>query len=299
MAAGAFLVSLPNLWFLLQAPREFLLRGEYVAFGGPDAVPGHLLWSFLLPFAYGDAYRTLTGPGYISDGVSAGLTTAGIDPVHPLIAAAFLVGLVVAWQRRERSAVSVLLWTWPLGILFLGFSGPSLTRLLILAPVYFVFAALGIGELLRRWPRTWALVLLVLCFAVAWETRQYFVVFAQSSKAQSYFSPAATPIGQRARELAGQGKRVVCVVAKDESVVRYLTHDHGELVRIVEFYQRPLDPRAIPIASFQPHVLLIERNERFARYAAVFPRQRVVSAGGPFDEIRLASPYAPRTASSP
>jgi hypothetical protein len=272
---------------LLQAPREFLLRGEYVAFGGLAAVPRHLLWSLLLPFTYGDAYRTLAGPGYISDGVSASLAVARIDPVHPFVAAAFAIGLVVAWKQRDRSVVSVLLWMWPLGILFLGFSGPSLTRLLILLPVFLVFAMLGIGLLLRRWPRAWGLVLIVLVSVVGWEARQYFVVFAQTPKAQSYFSPAATPMGQRARELAGQGRRVVCVVAKDQNVVRYLTHDHADSVRIVEFYQRPLDPRAIPIASFQPQVLLIEHSAEFARYAALFPPQRRIGTDEPFDEIQL------------
>jgi hypothetical protein len=290
MAAGTLIVSLPNLWFFAQAPREFLLRGEYVAFGGLAVVPQHLLWSLLLPFTYGGAYRTLTGPGYISDGVSAGLVVTGIDPLHPLVAAAFLGGLVVAWKHRERAVVSILLWMWPLSVLLLGFSGPSLTRLLILLPVFLIFAMLGLAALLRRWPRARGVVLALLLLVVVWEARQYFVVFARMPEAQSYFSSVATPMGQRARELAEQGQRVVCVVAKDASVLRYLTHDDAGSVRVVEFYQRPLDPRAIPIVSFQPQVLLIERAERFAGYTAVFPPQRHVGTRGAFDEIRLAGP---------
>jgi hypothetical protein len=94
-------------------------------------------------------------------------------------------------------------------------------------------------------------------------------------------------MGQRARHLAKRGRRVVCVVAKDKSVVRYLTYDYADSVQVVEFYQHPLDPRAIPIASFRPQVLLIERNERFARYAAVFRPQRHTATDGPFDEIQL------------
>ena len=51
--------------------------------------------------------------------------------------------------------------------------------------------------------------------------------------------------------------------------------------------RRPLDPRAIPIASFQPQMFLVERHERFARYAAVFPKRRRVMSEALFDEISL------------
>ena len=98
--------------------------------------------------------------------------------------------------------------------------------------------------------------------------------------------PAATPIGNRARELAIEGQRVVCVVGKDANVVNYLTYDHAAGVRVVEFYRRPLDVRAIPLEDFRPQRLLVERDPRFARFSSSFSKGRRTELTE-FDEIGL------------
>ncbi len=283
IAAGALLVSLPNLLFFLAHPREFLLRGSYVVLGGWSAAPGHILWSALLPFHYPDAYRSLTGSAHIFDGVSAGLTAAGINPVHPIVAAAALVGLVPLWRRRALPEVSFLCWTWLCATVLLGLSGPSLTRLLIILPIALVAAALGLWTLLEN--RAW-LATAALLSVLGSSAHSYFATFASDAEAQRYFSPAATPIGQRARALAASGARVLCVVAKDANVVRYLTYDASAAVRVVEVYRRALDPREVPVREFAPDILLVERAPAFARYAAVFPAERRVETAV-YEEIRL------------
>jgi hypothetical protein len=165
--------------------------------------------------------------------------------------------------------------------------GPSLTRLLVLLPVVLCLAALGIGALLRRWPRAWPAVALALAGVLAWSGFRYFVTFAGSPAAQHVYSQSATPIGQRAAELAAGGRRVLCVVAKDVNTARYLTHDWRGAVRLVEFYRRPLDPALLGLAEFRPDVLLVERHPSFARFVARFPPARRTIHGA-FEEIEVA-----------
>ena len=80
---------------------------------------------------------------------------------------------------------------------------------------------------------------------------------------------------------------MICVLSKDANVVRYLTHDYAPLVRVTEFYRRPFNPRQLPLAEFQPQVLLVERAARFLNFRALFPADRHAGAHPAFDEIRL------------
>ena len=233
------------------------------------------------------SYRSLVGPVHVFDGVSAAFTTAGLQPIHPVLAALLLIGLRAAWQHRERPALCFLFLVWLLGTLGLGVAGPSLTRLLIVLPALLISAALGAGWLVERRPRVAPLLAAVLLLVMLAEHYRYFTTFAQAAEAQAYYSPAATPIGRRARELAATGKRVVAVVSKDANVVTYLTYDQAPAVRVVEFYRRALEPREVPIGAFQPQVLLVERAARFAPYAALFPSARHARAQPEYDEIRL------------
>jgi hypothetical protein len=284
--AVALVVSTPNLLYLLRAPREFLLRGGYVLPGGLSGAAANLGWTLLLPFHYADRYRTLVGPTHVFDGVSAGLTAAGIAPLHPVIALALVAGLFAAWQRRAEPAVPFLLATLLCGTIALGISGPSLTRLFVLLPVYLTLAALGITLLLRLRPGMELFVVGALLLVLGSGAHDYFVTFPANGEAQSYFSPAATPIGKRARELASDGSRAVCVVAKDANVVNYLTYDRAGGVRVVEFYRRPLDADAILLDDFRPRRLLVERDPRFAPFTSAFPAARR-TAFATFEQIDL------------
>jgi hypothetical protein len=274
MVVVAFLVSIPNLLFLVRAPRDFLLRGGYVLPGGVAGAASNLAWSILFPFHYADRYRTIVGPSHVFDGVSAGLTAAGIDPLHPLIVLALVIGALAAWRRRAEPAVSFLYATLACGTIALGISGPSLTRFLILLPAYLALAALGLTVIARRWPVARLPIGAALLLVTVSAAHDYFSTFSRNTEAQRYFSPAATPIGNRARELAIEGQRVVCVVGKDANVVNYLTYDHAAGVRVVEFYRRPLDVRAIPLEDFRPQRLLVERDPRFARFSSSFSKER-------------------------
>lgn len=295
--AAAIVVSVPNLIFLVRNPREFLFRGTYVAPEGAADSIRHLLWSVALPLHYPASYGYVRRGGHYFDGVSAGLTSAGIGPVHVIVGIAFVLGLAAAWKRRRESAVSFLLAAWLTGTLLLGFTGPSLTRLLILLPAYLAIAALGIAGVLRlrAWlrPAPAAAAAAALVFVIAWHGYAYFETFRLTPRSQEYFSPAQTPIGLRARALGREGLRTLCVVSANANVVRYLTHDVPESVRIVEFYQRAADPAELPLEEFEPGALLIENETSLRPLSLTFPRDRRSSADPRFDEIRMRSIDSP------
>ena len=258
VAAGALVVSIPNLVSLALGGREFLARGSYVLPAHVD----HALWNFLgsvlLPVHYPEYARAVAADHHF-DGVSFGLTTAGLRPVHPIVGLAVLWGVVRAWQRRREPLMRLLLCFWGATLLALGIAGPSLTRFLIVLPVFLTFAALGIEPLLvRRWTRG-ATVAALLCLTVS-ETRAYFDRLSHDPQAAREFAEAATDIGRRARQLAAADRQVLCVVAGNANVVNYLTHDDRQSVWISEFWHRAPDTREIPLQRAAPEVILLERN---------------------------------------
>jgi hypothetical protein len=257
VAAGALVVSIPNLMSLLLGWHEFLARGSYVLPAHVD----HALWNFLgsvlLPIHYPEYARAVAADHHF-DGVSFGLTTAGLRPVHPIIGLAVLWGVVRAWRRRREPLMRLLLCFWGATLLALGIAGPSLTRFLILLPVFLTFAALGIEPLLvRKWTRG-ATVAALLLLTVS-ETRAYFARLSSDPQAAREFAEAATDIGRRARELAAADRQVLCVVAGNGNVVNYLTHDDRQSVWISEFWHRAPDTREIPLQRAAPQVILLER----------------------------------------
>jgi hypothetical protein len=283
--AGALAASIPNILSLWRQPEEFLFRGSYAVLGGLPAQALNVLWTFLLPFYYPE-FRTAVGPTHRFDGVSISLTVAGLWPLYPIVGAAFLVGLGRAWSRRRETVVSFLLCAWLTGTVALGISGPSLTRMLLLLPVYLVLAALGVGPALRmRGARPVAGAVLLLMTTV--QARDYFVTFAQNPSSRREYGAVATSMGKRARALAAEGNRVLCVVAGGANVVHYLTHDFHEYVRVSEFWYRPANPHEIPLLQFRPQVLLVERDPRFEWLHAAFLLIATLEPRSGFDEFNV------------
>lgn len=283
----AFVVSIPNLLFLIWRPSDFLTRGSYVLVGGVWDKVVNMISCVLVPFYYPDRYRDLVGQGFFFDSISAALMARGHNPLHLALAAALVIGLVQARRFMEKPAFTFLLATWIVSVLLLGIAGPSLTRLLILVPVYLVFAALGFGAVITKFPAARAGVFLVLVWVWFSSDYAYFAGSSESLAASIYFNSAATPIGQNAERLAREGRRVLCVVSRDKDVVAYLTHEQEPRVGVVEFYRTALNPSQIPFASFQPDDLLIENLPRFNGFTARFPRALRVGQNDDFIDIRF------------
>ena len=270
MTAGALVVSVPNLIFLVQQPKEFLARGNYVltATGGDQAA--NAAWTFLMPFYYPDVFRNIFGPHFFSDGVSAGLVSLGLNPIHWIFAIALVAGVWEARRMLDRPVVLFLLAAWITAVVTLGIAGPSLTRLLVIVPAYLVFVVAGFTWLMKRHAKLWMVVLVLVLWVGVGDAYTY---FSGAAGSQEFFGAAATPIGQKAASLAAQGLKVVCVVSKDASVVRYLIHRQSQRVRVTEFYEREPDAAEVPFQEFQPDALLIEAIPSFQGFAARFPAE--------------------------
>jgi hypothetical protein len=283
--AGALFVSIPNLVLVLRQPDVFLFRGSYVVQGDILVKALNVLRTLLLPVHYPD-YQAPLGPTHKFDGVSIGLTAAGLRPVHPIVGIAFLLGLARAWSRRRESTISFLLIAWLTATVALGMSGPSLTRMLLLLPIYLVLAALGLGAVLRIRGAPFVIgTALLLLTAV--QARDYFVALPQNPVTKLQYGPAATAIGRRARVLAADGTRVMCVVAGNANVVDYLTHDFHERVRVIEFFSRPANRNEIPLLQFQPQVVLLDGDPELDSLRATFlPIGRMEPRSG-FDEFTV------------
>jgi hypothetical protein len=287
IVAGALVVSIPNLIFFLRRPGDFLLRGSYVLRGtGGDRVV-NMIWTALMPFYYPESYRRIFSPSFQLDTVSGALTLSGFSPIHPVMAIALLIGLSQVKRWMARPVVTYLLAVWLTAVLTLGFAGPSLTRLLILLPVYLVLAALGIGFVIEKHTALWIPALLVLLVAGIYDSYEYTLGSGQNFEAYSYyFNPAATDIGKTAHTLGSQGKRILSVVSRDASVVKYFTGDQGAQQRVAEFYERPLDPAQLPLEEFRPDVLPIENTAAFQPFTSRLPSELVLTRNEHYYGVR-------------
>ena len=285
VALGAFVVSIPNLVYLAQHGREYLSRGAYVL---PAHVPDaarNFLFSLVLPVFY-PWYAKAVDATHHFDGVSFGLTVAGLKPVHPLIGLAIVAGIVQAWRLRRTPLVPLLFSIWTVSLLALGVSGPSLTRFLIVLPIFLIAAALGIEPLLRTpWMRRATVG--ALCLLAASQVSSYFVVLGRDPQAAREFAEAATDIGRRARALARSDRQVLVIVAGNANVVHYLTYDGGRKVAINEFWHRRVDPREIPLQRVAPEVILVERHPDLAFLSEGFVPLGRREAHPLFDEFQV------------
>jgi hypothetical protein len=287
IVAGALVVSVPNLIFFLERPADFLFRGSYVLRGTVGDQVVNIVRTAFLPFYYPDSYRLGRSQSFDFDGVSGALTLSGFHPVHPVLAIALIVGLIQVKRWIEQPVVTYLVAVWLTADLTLGFAGPSLTRMLILLPVFLVFAALGIGFVLEKRAALWIPVLLLLLFAGIRDTYQYTSGAGQDSPEYShYFNPAATAIGETAHTLGSQGRRVLSVVSRDANVVKYLTSDQPARQRIAEFYLRPLDPAQLPLDEFRPDVLIVENTPAFQPFTSRLPPELVLAHTDRYYEVR-------------
>jgi hypothetical protein len=281
--AGILFVSIPNLLFAVRYPSAFFSRGYDSFRGGTSEHVANVLATALLPVSYADRYRVPFGPGHAFDESGVALTLTGIDPVDPLIGALFLVGLVPALRLARRPEMSFSLVSLALSTLLLGLTGPSLTRMLLVLPVYLVVASLGLEALGRRGVRRWAVALSLSLFLVvqAW---RYTRVFGRSPDARRHARGVANEIGARARDLAHQGKRVLIASTWDHHVIRFYCYRDIERVWLAAAFPPGAVPR-VPLAAFAPDVVLVERLPEFEPLARSLGRPTVSHPDAGWDEF--------------
>lgn len=289
--AGLSVASIPNLLFFLREPGEFLFRGYYVYRGAWWWKPVNVFWTALLPFHHPRFYTAWLGDGHNFDATAVSLTSAGVHPIDPVTALAFAAGLLLAVREPRPPALTWLLVVFAAGTVLLGITGPSLTRLLILQPVYALLATLGAGALRHRFPRValWAAPLLLVPFLLG---ATEYAAFGRCEEAQLEYLPAANAAGARARDLtdADLGKRVLIVLRKGRDVVKLYTYRNIDRIWLMELVSNNVDTTGHVLAHFRPGVILVERRPDLAPFVASLGREPT-NAFPLFDEYEV--PPAP------
>ncbi len=276
-------MSLPNVVFLVKHPVEFLMRGGYSVIGDAQGKLMNVLATIGMPLYYPHRYRFVWGEAHVLDGFSASMTGSGVDPVPFVAGLLATLGLVVTLRRARDLAALFLVATHVLTVLFLGPLGPSLTRVLLLVPVFTFYAAVGTLELART-PRARNVAGVVLALVAAASLWTYFQRLADPERpAREYVGDVQTAMGERARALAASGP-VLAVVSDDANVVRTLAW--GTPTTVVEFRRRPFDAREAE-AGPPARTLLVETYPVFAPWhptgfvetPSPDPRWRELTAG--------------------
>jgi hypothetical protein len=288
---GIGVASIPNLLFLMREPGEFLFRGYYVYRGGWAWKVANVFWTILLPFYHPRFYTNWLGAGHNFDPTAVSLTSAGVHPVDPVTAIACACGLVFALRGPRSAGLSYLLATLATGVLFLGISGPSLTRILLLQPALVILASLALGRAWRIFPRARLAVVAALLVPAASGAAEYAWKFGRSREAQREYLEAANAMSARARDLADPepALRVMLVTRKGKDIAKFYNYRHIERISLVEGIPETPDVLADAVRRFQPGVVLLERDPGLAAIAGALGLQPA-AAGQLFDEVRLPTP---------
>lgn len=253
-AAGFAAVSIPNLVFLARHPVAFFVRGGYSVIGDTEGKVRNVLATLALPLHYPDRYRFVWGDAHVLDAYSASVTGSGVDPV-PLVAGLLAaIGLVVTLRRDRDLPAVFLVATHASAVVFLGPLGPSLTRLLVLVPVFVFYAAVGILELAKTPRSRLAAGTVLAVLAIVSLAGTVSRLSDPGRRAREYVGEAQTAMGERARGLAASG-RVLAVVSDNASVVRALAW--ATPTTVVEFRRRPFDVREV-LPALEARTLLVE-----------------------------------------
>lgn len=257
-AAGFLVVFSWHAAGAVRDPATFFGRGTYVIRGGAADWLANTVATLLLPVHYGDAYRSALGDGHDFDAVAVALPAAGLPAIPLVVGAAFFVGLFIAARRhRDLPVVRFLLLFYLASLCALGFTGPSLTRLYVMFPVFVLFAGLAFGRLTAAFPAGRPWVVLGLYAMAALGLWSYFQA-AGSAPAALNGAHTAGAVGRRARDLCAEGRRPLCVVSRDRNVVRYLTIGHWDDVTVREFHRRPFRPPKLQDDIPRADVILVD-----------------------------------------
>jgi hypothetical protein len=258
-AAGFLLVLSWSLVGAVREPASFFGRGAYVVRGGASEWLANTVATVLLPVHYGERYRAALGDGHDFDAVAVALPSAGLPALPPVLGVLFFAGLVLAARRHfHLPVVRFLLVFYTVGVVVLGFTGPSLTRLLILLPVFVLFAAMALSSLTSGLPRVRLPVVLALYVLASLSLWSYFQVGLSPDLARLNGGLMAGAVGARARALCAAGRKPLCVVSRDRNVVRYLALGHCDGLPIREFHHRPFRLRRVEDALPPADVVLVD-----------------------------------------
>ncbi len=262
------------LWFLSGLTlRDFLFRGAYATLPPLSNWGLNLFHSLTMANYYPSRYAVIQSDEFISDGVSTTFGAIGLEPEAVVTAALATIGLIyAAWRGfgRPRHDGSALIVVCALALLLtVGWTGPSLSRMLLNLPWLCLFAALmawrAVSDLatLRRPLGVWlgvAAVAGVAVLAPAQGYSNYFIRAGGSERAMEHFGATQTVMGMYARSLP-EGLVLYLLHTRRVDTLRYLLGDRPDVHLLT-------DPSTVDIDALAQNprsvVFVVEHVRRFA-----------------------------------
>jgi 4-amino-4-deoxy-L-arabinose transferase-like glycosyltransferase len=262
------------LWFFSSLSiGDFLFRGAYATLPPRASWGANLLHALTMMNYFPPSYAVIQSDAFISDGVSTTFGAIGLEPEAIVTAALAALGLLYAgWRglRREGEPACTLPVLGVLALLFtVGWTGPSLTRMLLNVPWLCLFAALFAWRVyadiaaLRRPITVWvggAAVAGMAFLACAQGYSNYFLQAGRSKYAMQNFGPAQTIMGSFVRTLP-QDQAVYVLHTRMVDSLKFLIGDRQNVHLIA-------DPSAVDLDDIagQPGTtaFVIEHTRIFA-----------------------------------
>ncbi len=262
------------IWFFSRLTiGDFLFRGAYATLPPRATWGANLLHALTMMNYFPPRYAVIQSDAFISDGVSTTFGAIGLEPEAIVTAALAALGLIYAgWRGLRRGGESAC--TLPvLGVLALlftvGWTGPSLTRMLLNVPWLCLFAALFAWRVyddiaaLKRPVTVWvggAVVAGMALLACAQGYSNYFLQAGRSRYAMENFGPTQTIMGMFVRALP-QDQGVYVLHTRMVDSLKFLIGDR-ENVRLIS------DPSAVDLDDIAQEsgtiAFVIEHTRRFA-----------------------------------
>jgi 4-amino-4-deoxy-L-arabinose transferase-like glycosyltransferase len=126
---------------------------------------------------------------------------AGQPILNPILAVLFVAGAVLAIsQRRRLRGLTPVVWlvVMVIPLVLTARDLPDFGRISGAAPFVFLLPAIPLSAMWRRWPDARWLLCLGLLGLVAWDYREYFVVWQASADRQQVYRPAVLQAGEAA-----------------------------------------------------------------------------------------------------
>lgn len=241
---GMLLVlGLPAIDYAIRDHRTYFFRGTYNIRGDYADRALHVIESLLIPVYYRDRGVWVATPQYLFDSLAMVLPVARIMPVPVFIGLAAFGGMLITRWRTPSVAWFAII-GYVMTAVLIGFTGPSLTRIIGELTTIVFFAAVGLTALARHRPAISPLIVLALVVTAGISGARYFAR-VNAPPCDIYYAFGPETLGRYIVTAVGEGKSLAAFVAQDANTVRFYAYPVRGKFHLVDAYWRPIYPENI------------------------------------------------------